>query len=84
MRKILIETFVITLCFFGFANAQKANIYGLNIISDPRVLKETIHKDPNKALVRIKDYVTNIALDIKYATTQNYSTHNCIKSLWLW
>ena len=22
MRKILIETFVITLCFFGFANAQ--------------------------------------------------------------
>jgi zinc D-Ala-D-Ala dipeptidase len=71
MRKILIKTFVITLCFFGFANAQKANIYGLNTISDPKVLKETIHKDPNKALVRIKDYVPNIALDIKYATTQN-------------
>jgi D-alanyl-D-alanine dipeptidase len=71
MRKILIETFVITLCFFGFANAQKANKYGLSIISDPKVLKETIKKDPNKALVRIKDYVPNITLDIKYATTQN-------------
>jgi len=71
MKKILIKTFVITLCFFGFAKAQKANIYGLNIISDPKILKETIQKDPNKALVRIKDYVPNIALDIKYATTQN-------------
>ena len=71
MRKILVETFVITLCFFGFANAQKANIYGLNIISDSKILKETIKKDPNNALVQIKDYVPNITLDIKYATTQN-------------
>ncbi len=51
--------------------AQIPNKYGLSIISDPNILKETIQKDPNKALVRIKDYVPNIALDIKYATTQN-------------
>ncbi len=51
--------------------AQIPNQYSLNIISDPKVLKEGIQKDPNKALVQIKDYVPNIALDIKYATTQN-------------
>lgn len=51
--------------------AQTPNKYGLNIISDPKILEETIQKDPNKALVRIKDYVLNITLDIKYATTQN-------------
>jgi D-alanyl-D-alanine dipeptidase len=71
MRKTLLKTFAVTLCFWGSANAQSTNKYGLSIISDPKILKETIQKDPNKALVQIKDFVPNIALDIKYATIQN-------------
>lgn len=71
MRNNLLKTFAVMLGFWGFANAQSTNKYGLSIISDPKILKETIQKDPNKALVRIKDFVPNIALDIKYATTQN-------------
>lgn len=69
--------FIKKLFFFSFflsfigAFSQSTNKYNLSVISDPKVLKETIQKDPNKALVRIKDYVPNIALDIKYATTQN-------------
>lgn len=68
--KINLTVLVILLSFIG-AFAQSTNKYGLFIISDPKILEETIQKDPNKALVRIKDYVPNIALDIKYATTQN-------------
>lgn len=71
MRNTLLKTFAVTLVFWGVANAQSTNKYGLSIISDPKILKETIQKDPNKALVRIKDFVPNITLDIKYATTQN-------------
>ncbi len=53
------------------AFAQTPNKYGLSIISDPKILSETVQQDPKKALVRIKDFVPNIALDIKYASTQN-------------
>lgn len=63
--------FVILFFICAKLTAQIPNKYGLNIISDPKILKETIQKDPNKALVRIKDYVPNITLDIKYTTTQN-------------
>jgi zinc D-Ala-D-Ala dipeptidase len=67
MKKfIFIFLFINSLAF-----SQRTNKYNLSIISDPKILKEIIQKDPNKALVRIKDYVPNITLDIKYATTQN-------------
>ncbi len=67
MKKIIfIFLFINSLAF-----SQSTNKYNLSVISDPKILKETVHKDPKKALVPIKDYVPNITLDIKYATTQN-------------
>jgi D-alanyl-D-alanine dipeptidase len=68
--KIYSVFFAVFISFIG-AFSQSTNNYGLSIISDPKILKETIQDDPNKALVRLKDFVPSIALDIKYATTQN-------------
>jgi D-alanyl-D-alanine dipeptidase len=51
--------------------AQSANKYGLDIITDPKIFIELTQKDSNKKLVSIKEYIPNITLDIKYATTQN-------------
>jgi len=47
------------------------NQYGLYIISDIEKLKNSIALDSNKSFVHIKEYIPNIVLDIKYATTQN-------------
>ncbi|WP_026994074.1 M15 family metallopeptidase [Flectobacillus major] len=71
MCKNVVRIFVIILSALNLGIAQIPNQYGLTIISDLQKLKETIREDPNKALVPIKDYVPNIALDIKYATAQN-------------
>lgn len=52
-------------------DAQRANPYGLSIINDVPAFQRTVELDSNKAFVAISDYAPNIALDIKYATTQN-------------
>ncbi|WP_288427091.1 M15 family metallopeptidase [uncultured Spirosoma sp.] len=52
-------------------DAQRANPYGLSIINDVPALLRTVELDSNKAFVEITDYAPTIALDIKYATTQN-------------
>jgi zinc D-Ala-D-Ala dipeptidase len=62
-------------CFWAstlvFAQSDSLNQYGLYIISSIEKFKQTVEKDSSKQLVRIKDYVPNVVLDIKYATTQN-------------
>lgn len=67
----------LTLTILLFINLLKLqaqntnNQYGLYIISHIDTLKKIIAADSNKAFVKIKDYIPGIALDIKYATTQN-------------
>ncbi len=52
-------------------DAQRTNPYGLSIINDLPAFRRTVELDSNKALVEVSDYAPTIALDIKYATTQN-------------
>lgn len=47
------------------------NKYGLLILDSKEELLNTVKQDSNKLLVKIKDFVPTITLDIKYATTQN-------------
>lgn len=56
-----------------FLLAQETNSYGLKIISDPRVYRESTVTDSNTRLVEIKRYIPNIKLDIRYATADNFS-----------
>lgn len=69
MKKLIALLFLIR---FVPLNAQEAsNRYGLYIISHIDTLIKTIDSDSNKAFVEIKNYIPDILLDIKYATTQN-------------
>lgn len=56
----------------GFSQMAKPNKYGLKIIGDVQSYKEQVKLDSNKTLVEIKKYIPNIALDIRYATTNNF------------
>lgn len=59
------------LCLNSKTLAQNSSNYGLKIIDDLNELRETINQDPDKALVEIIDFVPNVLLDIKYASTAN-------------
>lgn len=64
------------LLFFQVAtlSAQTApeNPYGLNIISSKKAYRESIGKDPDKALINIKKAIPGIVLDIRYASKNNF------------
>ncbi|MFN7120119.1 MAG: M15 family metallopeptidase, partial [Saprospiraceae bacterium] len=55
-------------------HAQNLNKYGypLAVISDVQVYRQLVAADTNKALVEIKDYIPNIVLDVRYATSNNF------------
>jgi D-alanyl-D-alanine dipeptidase len=44
-------------------------------VSGPSVYYQQVKNDPNKRLVEIKKYIPNIVLDIRYATTNNFTHH---------
>lgn len=74
MNKKLVKVFVQLSLFIGLssANAQQiVNKYGLTIINTIAEYNKTIEVDGQKKLVKIKDFAPTIALDIKYATSQN-------------
>jgi hypothetical protein len=58
------------------------NKYSLKIISDPKILKETIQKYANKALVRIKNFVHNseMALGTKSRGGQQWDIWEAVYS----
>jgi len=68
-----IKLLILSLCLQGYYLYAQDSLkkYGLYIITAPVKLKETIAADSNKVFVEIKGYVTEVLLDIKYATTQN-------------
>lgn len=74
MNKKLVKVLVQLSLFIGLssANAQQiVNKYGLTIINTIAEYNKTIEVDGQKKLVKIKDFAPTIALDIKYATSQN-------------
>jgi D-alanyl-D-alanine dipeptidase len=44
-------------------------------VSDTKAYINKVKQDPDKKLVEIKKYIPGIALDIRYATTNNFANH---------
>jgi len=61
--------FFIIPCFL----ISQSNPYNLKIISDLEEYKKLVQKNPNKLLIDIKHYIPEIVLDIRYATTNNFT-----------
>ncbi len=57
-----------------FTSAQKktGNPYGLQVINSYENYRSSYIEDPNNQLVEIKKAIPNIALDIRYATRNNF------------
>lgn len=72
--KMRIISLIIVMIFTQILMAQSKNKYGypLSIISDFDTYLSQIEADSNKALVEIKTLIPNIALDIRYATENNF------------
>ena len=62
-------------CLINVSNiyAQSVNRYGLNIIDKQQVYLEKVAADSNNRLVEIKRYIPDIRLDIRYATSNNFT-----------
>ncbi len=50
---------------------NSANKYGLTVYDNTSSLLSQIQADSNKKFINLKDYIPDIVLDIKYASTQN-------------
>src|ERR1700744_2242871 len=59
----------------GFAQAQYYKYIDSSKISGPSKYYREVKADPNKKLVEIKKYIPEIQLDIRYATTNNFTHH---------
>jgi D-alanyl-D-alanine dipeptidase len=67
MKKI----FLFTLLFISFLG-QAQNKYGLRATTYSEYL-ETIKVDPKKELIDLEKFIPNLILDIRYATTNNFT-----------
>ena len=64
--------FILFICCVKFVYSQSTlNKYGLAIYDSTSSLMSHIKADSNKRFVDLKDYIPDIYLDIKYASTQN-------------
>lgn len=76
-RSVAIFLLTIVLCIFNTINAQD---YSRQLkVSGPAAYYQQVKNKPNKRLVEIKKYIPNIVLDIRYATTNNF-THQIMYS----
>lgn len=60
--------------------AQNANPYRLDLISDTHSYDSLVITDPDNELVDLKEYIPGIVLDIRYATTNNFTGEQIYKS----
>ncbi|RLD87340.1 MAG: D-alanyl-D-alanine dipeptidase [Bacteroidetes bacterium] len=65
----------ILLLFPGCLYCQKKSVYekNLNVIRDISVYHQTINQNSNNKLVEINKYIPDIILDIRYATSNNFT-----------
>jgi zinc D-Ala-D-Ala dipeptidase len=66
---------MIALLMFATAKAQQYKYIDAAKISGPARYRQEVKADPNKRLVEIKKYIPHIKLDIRYATTNNFTHH---------
>jgi len=63
----------------AIANAQHYKYIDSNKISGPEKYRAEVKTDPDKRLVDIKKVIPQIQLDIRYATTNNFTQHKMYK-----
>jgi D-alanyl-D-alanine dipeptidase len=66
---------VIFLITASYTHAQHYKYIDSSKISGPARYHREINANPNKKLVEIKNYIPGIQLDIRYATTNNFTHH---------
>lgn len=71
--KILLFIFFTECLMLSVAQAIKENPYGLLIISDIHRYDSLAKTDSNKRLVDLEKFIPEIKLDIRYATTNNFT-----------
>ena len=74
MKKIMI---ILVVCFYGIAQAQYK--YGLKPVTLAEYKKQ-VQMNPTKELVDLEKFIPGIALDIRYATKNNFTKQVIYKS----
>ncbi|UKJ08030.1 M15 family metallopeptidase [Solitalea lacus] len=55
-----------------YSQSVQPNKYGLKVVADTVLYKQELKIDSNKALIDLKKVIPNIALDIRYASANNF------------
>jgi D-alanyl-D-alanine dipeptidase len=70
---IIISLILITFIQPAVAQQQKQNPYQIEILSDVNRYNSLIAGDPDKKLVDLQQFIPGIKLDIRYASTHNFT-----------
>jgi D-alanyl-D-alanine dipeptidase len=80
MRKLL-KLFALIYIIFTFIACESTaenkndprNPYNLDLVSDISVYKTNITQNPDNELINLENFISSIKLDIRYATTNNFT-----------
>jgi D-alanyl-D-alanine dipeptidase len=64
--------FFLLLFITSYAQQDKLNKYGLYVVDDTGTYFSLVEKDSSKLLIDISEYIPDIVLDIRYATSNNF------------
>jgi zinc D-Ala-D-Ala dipeptidase len=70
MRYILI---ILLLSFFSCTSAPETNPYGLKIVQSISEYKQSVADNPEYELIDLEKYIPGIVVDMRYATTNNFT-----------
>jgi D-alanyl-D-alanine dipeptidase len=72
-QRISLVLFISNLVAFNVAAQSKiVNKYGLTVINNIKVLQNEIANDSSMQMISLREYIPDIYLDLKYATTDNF------------
>jgi D-alanyl-D-alanine dipeptidase len=72
-QRISLVLFISNLVAFNVAAQSKiVNKYGLTVINNIKVLQNEIANDSSMQMINLGEYIPDIYLDLKYATTDNF------------
>ena len=57
----------------GFSQQIPKNKYGLPVVNDVKLYNELVAVDSNKKMIDLQTMIPALAMDVKYATTNNFS-----------
>jgi zinc D-Ala-D-Ala dipeptidase len=72
MKRAINSAVLILLVACATAPRVPANRYGLNVVPDLATYERLVAIDPEKRLVELQTFIPGIAIDIRYATTNNF------------